>query len=350
VISTVLRTIKNILLGFIVVLLILDILVVARALDMIRFPFEISDVSISRQSAYALLKSYEELASSARISDSESIVEALHAFRSAIDVAATPQQVAEAIGNWGGLIQDTISSEQGRLWKNVLLDILNRDPGVKARGSTSALIVITSERDGFGTTLRIDDKQNVLTVDTKNELQTHELFQQLSQLVEIEVVNGKAQLLTPSTVMEKMQRLNAELDMLTNNLKSVRQLAGKSDLAGEGVIVKVYDVSGGYTWDEIVHDKDIRDIINELCFVGAKGIEVGNQRIVVGSSVRCVGPIILVNQRPISVNPVVIKAVGPKDKMAAALDKLKERFGMFGKELEIAKMDNLTISAYQGGR
>lgn len=348
--SSALRTIRNVLLGLIVVLLILDILVVARALDMIRFPFEISDVLISRQSAYALLKSYEELANSARVFDSESIVESLNGFRSAIDVASTPKQVAEAIGNWGGLIQDAISREQGLLWKNVLLDILNRDPGVKSRGSSSALIVITSEREGFGTTLKVDDKQNVLAAETKNELQSNELFKQLSQLVEIEVVNGKAQLLTPSTVMEKMQRLNAELEMLTNNLKSVRQLAGKSDLTGEGVIIRVYDVTGGYTWDEIVHDKDIRDIINELCFVGARGIEVGNQRIVVGSSVRCVGPIILVNQRPISVNPVVIKAVGPRDKMAVALDKLKDRFGMFGKELEIEKTDNLSISAYQGGR
>lgn len=347
---TVLRVIRNILLGVLVIMLILDVLVVARALDMIRFPFEISDVMISRESAYALLKSYNELANSARVSDSEEIVVSLEAFKSAIDAALTPKQVAEAIGNWGGLIQDAITREQGLLWKDVLLEILNRDPGVKSWGNSSALIVITSEREGFGTTLKIDDKQNVLTAETKKELQSNELFQQLSQLVEIEVVNGKAQLLTPSTVMEKMQRLNAELEMLTNNLNSVRQLAGRTELAGEGVIVRVYDVTGGYTWDEIVHDKDIRDIINELCFVGAQGIEVGNQRIVVGSSVRCVGPIILVNQRPISVNPVVIKAVGPKDAMVAALSKLKDRFGFFGKELEVVEADYISIRAYQGGR
>src|SRR5690606_30940398 len=126
---------------------ILDVLVVARALDMIRFPFEISDVMISRESAYALLKSYNELANSARVSDSEEIVVSLEAFKSAIDAALTPKQVAEAIGNWGGLIQDAITREQGLLWKDVLLEILNRDPGVKSWGNSSALIVITSERE-----------------------------------------------------------------------------------------------------------------------------------------------------------------------------------------------------------
>lgn len=347
---TALRVVRNTLLGLLIVLLVLDVLVIVRALDMIRFPFEISDVSISKQSAYALLESYEELADSARVIESESIMESLNGFKNAIDAASTSNQVAEAIGNWGGLIQDTVSREQELLWKNILLDILNKDAGVKSWKGSSAVIVVTSEREGYGTTLKIDDKQKILTTATKNELQSNELFRQLSQLVEIEVVNGKAQLLTPSTVMDKMQKLNAELEMLNDNLKSVRQLAGRTDLAGEGVIIRVYDVTGGYTWDEIVHDKDIRDIINELCFVGAKGIEVGNQRIVVGSSVRCVGPIILVNQRPISVNPVVIRAIGPANEMLVVLNKLKQRFDIFGKKLEAVKVDNLVISAYQGGR
>ena len=56
-----------------------------------------------------------------------------------------------------------------------------------------------------------------------------------------------------------------------------------------------------------------RDIVNLLFWSGAKGVEVGGKRIIAQSSIRCAGPVLLVNHLPVAVNPVVIRAVGDSD-------------------------------------
>ena len=83
--------------------------------------------------------------------------------------------------------------------------------------------------------------------------------------------------------------------------------------------------------------------MNELKISGAEGIEVGNQRITAISSIRCVGPTILVNNRPISVNPVVIKAVGNPHILKSSLDLIKKQLGKFGLILKIEIRDNIVL-------
>jgi len=80
---------------------------------------------------------------------------------------------------------------------------------------------------------------------------------------------------------------------------------------------------------------------------GAKGVQIGSERIIATSSVRCVGAVVLINHRPIAVNPINIAVVGDQDDMYESLVKIVEEFESTGKKLEIMREDNVALDAYR---
>jgi uncharacterized protein YlxW (UPF0749 family)/beta-lactamase regulating signal transducer with metallopeptidase domain len=107
--------------------------------------------------------------------------------------------------------------------------------------------------------------------------------------------------------------------------KDARVLAGLTPIEGPGLVIVLRDspkrpkvVKPASAIDYVVHDRDIRNTVNELWAAGAKAISVNGQRLVTGSFIRCVGPVILVNSIRI-VPPFVISAVGKAEVMNAAL-------------------------------
>lgn len=99
----------------------------------------------------------------------------------------------------------------------------------------------------------------------------------------------------------------------------------------------------------IVHDADIRNVVNELYASGAEVISVNGQRIVGNSSIRCVGPVVLINSTQVA-PPFVIKAIGKPDVLAKAL----ELPGGVADELflydmiEVTKEQDIAVPAYSG--
>jgi uncharacterized protein YlxW (UPF0749 family) len=119
---------------------------------------------------------------------------------------------------------------------------------------------------------------------------------------------------------------------LRRELQDVNALAGLAPVKGPGVVVTLQDskeapkdVGNGLSPETIheiqqagiVHDSDIRLVIDELFAAGAEAVSVGNQRVVARTAVRCVGPSILVNDVKMA-SPFVVKAIGdPKEIMSA---------------------------------
>jgi uncharacterized protein YlxW (UPF0749 family) len=113
---------------------------------------------------------------------------------------------------------------------------------------------------------------------------------------------------------------------LVDALNESKLLAGTVPVRGPGVVVTINDspkLSPSETRPEeieqyLVHDYDIRAVVDELFVSGAEAIGINDHRLVANSSIRCVGPVVLVNSERLA-PPYVIKAIGEPDVMEKAL-------------------------------
>ena len=140
---------------------------------------------------------------------------------------------------------------------------------------------------------------------------------------------------------EEINRLQKELTKLQNSLgtengvrkalndelQKVKIFSGLTEVKGPGVVVTLQDskratATTRSTTDVaigIIHDFDLQAVIYELGQSGAEVTAVNNQRIVGRTSLRCVGPTILVNNVPL-VPPYIITAIGDPDTLFGGLN------------------------------
>jgi len=102
----------------------------------------------------------------------------------------------------------------------------------------------------------------------------------------------------------------------------IRLLAGLTDVKGPGIVIKLDDATPGKTEVALnallVHDQDIKVILNELKSAGAQAISINGERITAVSEQVCAGPTILINKNRHSV-PYEICAIGDPDVLYDAL-------------------------------
>jgi len=111
---------------------------------------------------------------------------------------------------------------------------------------------------------------------------------------------------------------------LNQALQDQKLASGLTEVVGPGVVVTLEDAQEAGKIDEammaevIVHDYDILRIVNELWNAGAEAIAVNGQRVVTGTSIRCVGAVVRVNDVPLA-PPFKIFAIGDGPTLASAL-------------------------------
>ncbi len=133
--------------------------------------------------------------------------------------------------------------------------------------------------------------------------------------------------------------------------------AGLTGVRGAGVQVILDDgpstTGSGEANNALVHDYDLRDVINILWMAGAEAIAVNGERIVNNSSIYCVGATVLVNDTRLS-PPYQINAIGDVVRLQdflhnpGYLRKIKTRADRFGLRLEFIRVESMTIPAYRG--
>ena len=99
----------------------------------------------------------------------------------------------------------------------------------------------------------------------------------------------------------------------------------------------------------VVADTDVRNVVNELFACGAEAISVNGQRIVATSSIRFLGPVILINSVQVA-PPYVMNAIGNADVMDRALT-LRGGVAEPLRQLDmmqVRKQHSLTVPAYKG--
>ena len=156
-------------------------------------------------------------------------------------------------------------------------------------------------------------------------------------------------MLVPYNPLDYIQSLSDEIDSLRVSLHELRVAAGYAEMSGAGIVIRLYDAPNGYAASDIIHDSDVRDVVNELFAAGAKGVSVGGQRLIGTSPIRCVGPVIRVNQKEISANPVVIEATGDPEVLSSGLEIIRLSLEIHRNfRVEIQEKDNLVLPPYRG--
>jgi uncharacterized protein YlxW (UPF0749 family) len=127
--------------------------------------------------------------------------------------------------------------------------------------------------------------------------------------------------------LTKLQNALGEQDsqskLLNDSLQDAKVFAGLTEVTGAGVAVTLRDSPRAdpalAASDEIIHDKDVLRVVNELWNAGAEAIGVNGHRVVASTSFRCVGSVILVNNVQIA-SPVVVHAIGDPKTLLGALN------------------------------
>ena len=153
---------------------------------------------------------------------------------------------------------------------------------------------------------------------------------------------------------EEVFQTEQQLAKVYAELETYRLLAGVLEAKGPGVIVTLedrrYDGEKSDPNDYIVHEQDVRGVVNELLAAGAEGISINGQRYGQHTSIRCVGPTIIVNDVK-STAPFEIAAVGDPHTLYNALympggyvDVLES----WGITVTVEKKEEIHLPAYVG--
>ncbi len=197
-----------------------------------------------------------------------------------------------------------------------------RTVGVQGYTGKGAYILITPPGASES---QVQDRQNVLGAATREALSADPLIARSPTAIEV-VIDQSGISFDTGDLATQADLLAREIDSIHEEMDALREAAGLSELEGEGVIVLAYDAPSGYGFDEIVHQRDVSEILDRLLRQAPVGPKLGGERIISTSSIRCIGPIVLVNQRPVAVNPIRIYGVGNPYALERALRPMASEF------------------------
>jgi len=156
---------------------------------------------------------------------------------------------------------------------------------------------------------------------------TQDLENQLINANE-EIINLKKENMQLLSDIDIYRQDAASKDSGSNALKAELEksllISGLTAVEGQGVVIILADSSEAQTQGEsaesyIVHDTDLRSVVNELYGAGAEAISINGERLVSTSTIRCVGNSIMVNNRRCT-SPFEIKAIGNSTSLESALN------------------------------
>jgi len=148
--------------------------------------------------------------------------------------------------------------------------------------------------------------------------------------------------------------------VLNDSLQAAKMLAGLVEVEGPGIELILRDSerrpAPGSTESllidlYIIHDYDLLRVVNELRQAGAEAIAINGQRLVATSAIRCVGPVIYVNDIKMA-SPFVIHAIGDPNTLLGALKTpggvLSDIIDADPKMVEMHAREKVRVPAYTG--
>jgi len=196
------------------------------------------------------------------------------------------------------------------------------------------------------------------TTESRSEVATttiHHLEQEQAELKK-SIADRRAQV-----AVQQQSAAGSKVTLVEINTELARQksLAGMVPLDGRGIKLVLDDspISRIPSGDDpslyIIHEYQIRDVVNLLWLSGAEALSINGERFVATTSVYCVGSTILVNDTRLS-PPYEILAIGDSVALegaindAANLQSIKSRAKSYGIQVLATRAAQLSIPAYTG--
>ena len=155
-------------------------------------------------------------------------------------------------------------------------------------------------------------------------------------------------------VREEATKDSESASKMEEQIRNNNNLIGLVDVEGKGIEVTVKDdpnvtIDSIAIENHIVHDVDLRWIVNVLNNAGAEAISINGHRIVDTTAITCVGNVIKINDEKVA-SPFVIKAIGYPESLAGIdiaggyMDYMRSA----GIIVNIKKSNNVQIPKYTG--
>lgn len=122
----------------------------------------------------------------------------------------------------------------------------------------------------------------------------------------------------------KTESLEDKIGVLKEDIQKYKILAGAETLRGPGIRIRIGDsliqsVTNDRIENELIHDMDVLNIINDLKAAGAEAISINGERLVDFTGIQCGGPVVLVNHESVTA-PFVISVIGDPEQLYAAIN------------------------------
>jgi len=326
------------------IVLLFDALVIGRHVGIIRLPGELSVLDMARLGAMNYVGMQRTVLQRDEFAGVGSADPVLRNAAEGLVDSRSVEEIGRELARASAQLYEAVQADRLYAARERILELLSSDKRVQSYAGQGAYILITPGTSGS----QVQDRQNVFEKSTRTAIGADPLIARSPAAIEVVIDQSGVSFDTgdPATQAEALAR---EIDSLHEQRAELRRVAGLSELEGAGVVVLAYDAPSGYGFDEIVHQRDVSEILDRLFGAGAIGVQVGGERVVATSSIRCIGPVVLVNQRPVAVNPVRIYAVGNPYSLERALWPMASEFARTGKRLEIKRESSLSLAAYHKG-
>ena len=140
---------------------------------------------------------------------------------------------------------------------------------------------------------------------------------------------------------------------LADDWEKIKLSTGLVSVKGPGITIELDDApvrQPGYesSW-VIIHDQDIKIILNDLKKSGAQAIAINGERVVPMSEQLCAGPTILINDNRYAV-PYIIEAIGNPDVLYETIStsSIIAEMTVFNIRVEIKKSKEITLAKFSG--
>ena len=296
------------------IVLLFDSLVIARQLGFIRLPGELTELDMARSGSMAYVELARVSLERDELTGVGSAEPVLSGAAEMIARARSREEIGRELAETASGLYSSMHTDRARAANDRVAILVSEDARVRSYRGAEAYILITPH----GTHSSVQDRRSALSRATVQDISKDPIIARSPETIELTVDASGVSFEAGDPVVQA-GALAREIDSLRASMAQARQDAGLSEMEGPGVVVMAYDAPSGYAWDEIVHQKDVLEILDSLFAAGALGAQVGGERVVATSSVRCIGPIVLVNQRPVAVNPIHINAVGNPAALERAL-------------------------------